>query len=190
MNRRSGFARGFSVAAIALLLSACETAELRPLMTSWNAGFGFGYSEKRLDNDRFEVRFVTPFIRTVLDPKKRGDKAGRLRELAYELGLWRAAQLAIDGKRPAFAVESRKGEIDVETYDDTPRVQRYGLAHPQGGYRFIQTPSPEFRSAWMQATAVLVITLKGKAGKGDLDAHATVDRMAVKHAGAHSLRTY
>lgn len=190
MNRRRGFARIFSVAAAALLLSACGTAELRPLMTSWNAGVGFGYSEKRLDDDRIEVRYVTPFIRTALDAKKHGDKADRLRELAYELGLWRAAQLAIDGKRATFAVESRKDEIDVESYDETPRVQRYGLAHPQGGYRFIQTPSPEFRSAWMQARAVLIITLKGKADKGDLDARATADRMATKHAGAHSMRTY
>ncbi len=190
MNAQSELLRIFSVTAIALLLSACGTAELRPLMTAWTDGAGFGYSEKRLDNDRIEIRYVTPFVHTALDPKNRGDKAERLGELAYELGLWRAAQLAIDSKCPAFAVESRKDEIDVESYNDTPRAQRFGLADSQGGQRFIQTPSPEFRSKWMQAKAVLVVSLKRKEEKDDLDARATAGRMEKKHAGAHSMRIY
>ncbi len=190
MNMRGRLIRNLVPAACAVMVAACATEAPRPLMTPWAAGSGFGYSERRLDGQRIEVRYATPFVRTALDPDKRGDRAKRLRGLAYELALWRTAQLAMSRKFPAFSIESRHGDVKVRSYDDTPKAQRFGLAHPQGGYRFTQTPSPRFRSAWMKVKTVLVVALKRKAGSGDMDAAATARRLAKKHAGAHSILIY
>lgn len=177
-------------AAVGLVLAACETPPARPLMSAWEPATGFGYSERRLDAARFEVSFTTPFVRTVLNPEQRRRDGDRMQALAYDLGLWRAAEIAIRENFAALAVEDRQGDITIETYEDAPQVQRYGLAHKLGGVRYPLSIAPSIRSTWIKGKAVLVIALKKKAGKGDLDARATAAQLAAKHANARSVRTY
>ncbi len=179
-----------ALAAVATVLAACETPPARPLMSAWEASTGFGYSERRLDKARFEVSFTTPFVRTVVRKDQRKRDTARIRALAYDIGLWRAAEIALREKFVAFEVEDKQGDVVIERYDDTPRVQRYGLAHPLAGYRFTQSAGPRIRSTWVQGKSVLVIAMKKAVGNGALDARKTIARMARKHANARSMPAY
>lgn len=176
--------------AVAFVLAGCATPPARPLMSAWEPETGFGYSERRLDADRYEVSFTTPFVRTVLNPEQRRRDSDRMRALAYDLGLWRAAEIAIREKFAALAVEDKRGDVIVERYEDFPQVQRYGLSHELGGVRYPLSIAPRIRSTWLQGKAVLVIVLKKQVGKDDLDARATAAELSGKHAGARSVRTY
>ena len=177
-------------AAVAAGLSACETWPVRPLMSPFDAANGFGYSERRLDQGRIEVSYVTPFVRTMLDPEQRTKDIARLRGLAFDLAMWQAAETALREKSAAFAVRDRQSDFVVERYVETPRAPRYGLAHPLGGYRFTRGTAPDLRSAWLQGKAVLVIVLTDKAGKDGFNARETADRLAKKHARARSIQTF
>ena len=190
MHRFHTFVKLLAAAAVGLVLAACETPRSRPLMSAWAPATGFGYAERRLDATRFEVSFTTPFVRTVQNPEQRRRDGDRMQALAYDLGLWRAAEIAIREKFAALAVEDSQGESIVETYEDAPQVQRYGLSHQLGGIRYPLSIAPSIRSTWIKGKAVLVIALKKRAGKGNFDARATAAELAGKHANAHSIRTY
>ena len=190
MNAFHAITKLLAAAAVAFVLAACATPPARPLMSAWEPATGFGYSERRLDGARFEVSFTTPFVRTVLNPGQRKRDSERMRALAYDFGLWRAAEIAIRENFAALAVEDKRGDITVENYEDAPQVQRYGLSHKLGGVRYPLSISPRIRSTWIKGKAVLVIALKKQAGKGDLDARATIAQLAGKHANARSVRTY
>ncbi|NQU71701.1 MAG: hypothetical protein HQ514_14190, partial [Rhodospirillales bacterium] len=87
-------------------------------------------------------------------------------------------------------VEKTRSDITVENYDDDPRIVRYGLAHKQGGLRYDQSRTLTFKSAWIQAKAVIVVILKRERGAKDLDAAATAERIARRHPGARTLPAY
>lgn len=190
MNACHAIVKLLAPAAVGFILAACETPRARPLMSAWEPATGFGYSERRLDATRFEVSFTTPFVRTVLNPQQRRRDSDRMKALAYDFGLWRAAEIAIREKFAALRVADRRGDITVKNYEDAPQVQRYGLAHKLGGVRYPLSIAPSIRSSWIKGKAVLVIVLKKQAGKGDLDARATAAQLAAKHANARSVRTY
>ncbi len=190
MKPFGGVFRFLSAVVLAAGLAACGAPSSVPLMSSWESETGFGYTERRLGGERYEIRYVTPFVRTSLDPKKRAEEVERLGELAYEIALWRTANLAIARQFEAFAIASSQGDVEVQDYDDTPNGVRYGLAHPNSGYRFVLSPGPRIRSAWLKATSELTVILKPRAGPDDMDARTTAARLAGKHKGAYSLRTF
>jgi hypothetical protein len=174
----------------ALLPGACVTDPARPLMSPWDKDAGFGYSEQRVDKSRIAVTYVGPFMRTRLNPADRAGEVKRLRAQAEDLAVWRAADIAKAKNYPALEIVERRSEVSIENYDDNPRIIRYGLAHGQSGFRYDQTRSPGFRSAWIQAKAVVTVILKRQRGEKDLDAAATADRFAGKYQGARTLPAY
>lgn len=178
------------LAAAALLAGACATGPARPLMSAWDKESGFGYSERRIEESRMEVTYVGPFLRTHFNPKFRADDVKKFRALAEDLALWRAADLAKAGNYPALEIVRTNTDITIESYEDRPRIFRYRLAHSRGGYRYEQIRVPGFRSAWLQAKAVIVVVLKRKRGEKDLDADETAKRLAKKHHGARTLPAY
>jgi hypothetical protein len=159
-------------------------------MSAWDEESGFGYSERNIENSRLEVTYVGPFLRTQLRATSREDDIKRARARAEDLALWRAAELAMAGNYAALKIEHTRSDVTVESYDENPHIVRYGLSHSQGRYRYIQSRTPELRSAWLRAKAVITVILNRKPGENDLDAARTVDRMAKKHAGARIYPAY
>lgn len=182
------------LAATLLLTGACATGPARPLMSAWDDDAGFGYSERKLQGAgpeaTWEITYVGPFLRTQLNPAQRAGDVKRLRGLADDMALWRAADLAKAGKYSALKIVTTRSDITVESYNDRPEIIRYGLVHPLGGFRYGISQTPGFRSAWIQPKTVIVVILKQVLGKKDLDADETANRLARKHQGARSLPAY
>ena len=101
---------------MALVLAAGCSSEpqprLVPAMAALSATGDYGYSETALAPDLYEVTFVTPSLSAHGDPEQDYGLIGERRRV-YDLALWRAAQLAVDGGYPAFRIESESRDVDV-----------------------------------------------------------------------------
>jgi hypothetical protein len=161
--------------AAALLLSACVTPEPpKPAMAPFGINGDFGYLQRDLAPDKIEVTYRGASVK--VDPRNpRDDFRNRIElDKAYDLALWRAAEIATERHKPGLKVETDSKNSDVELqrhtyyrpspfYDpffdpyDDPFWPPYGrLNGPDFGpmYRF-----EEVRTATSRAEAKLTVTL-------------------------------
>lgn len=179
----------------AAVVAACQTGPTRPLMSPFDEREDFGYSERRLSDQRYEVSYQGPNKRTWVDRERRGEDIEEARGLTYDLALWHAAELTSENGFAAFTVEDRRSEIVVEIIEDAP-YPFYGYTdythgfHHLGGHHFYAYPAPILRSAWLQARVSLTVDMMAEAAEGAFDAEATAERLKAKHAGALVLPEY
>jgi hypothetical protein len=179
---RNAIVRYLCLAGCAMIVAACAEVPPRPLLSAWSDQPSFGYLDRRSDETHVEVTYTTPFERTALNEDRRGPAAERLRALATDIALWRAAEIARDGGFPALKVTSSTTSTKVRVYDEsTP--PRYILAAPQGGAVIPVTPRREQHSAWLQGVATLGVEFKRAKGEGDHDVAATIDRLSKTYEG-------
>src|SRR5262245_52211280 len=93
------------LALLAATLAGCATRQ-PPVaaMVAQSVTGDYGYSEKALAPDRYEVTFVSPQLRATRDPDQNHGLESE-RQRVYDLALWRAAQLAMEKGYLAFKVE-------------------------------------------------------------------------------------
>jgi hypothetical protein len=181
MNRNA-LMRYVCLAGCAMIAAACAEVPPRPLLSAWSEAPSFGYQDRRRDDTHVEVTYTTPFERTVLDEDRRGPADQRLRALATDIALWRAAEIGRDGGFPALKVTSSTTSTKVRVYDEsTP--PRYILAGPQGGALIPVSPQREERSAWLQGVATLDVEFERAKGEGAYDVAATIDRLSKTYQG-------
>ncbi|HVZ02124.1 MAG TPA: hypothetical protein VHA35_21635 [Dongiaceae bacterium] len=160
---------------LALLLSACATPEPpKPAMAPFGVNGDFGYSERDLGADRIEVTYRGETVK--IDARNPRDDFRNKIELdkAYDLALWRAAQIAAARHKAGLKVESDSKNSDVDVQRRTyyrpdpfydPFFDPYGdpfwppyrrMGGPAFGpmYRF-----EEVRTATSRAEATLTVTL-------------------------------
>lgn len=178
----NAIARYLCLAGCAIIVAACAEMAPRPLLSAWSEGPSFGYQDRRSDETHIQVTYTTPFERTALDEARRGAAAQRLRALAGDIALWRAAEMAREAGFPALTVSHSTTSTKVRVYDETT-PPRYILAGPQGGAVIPVTPQREERSAWMQGIATLDVEFKRAKGEGDHDVAATIDRLSKTYQG-------
>ena len=187
---RTSTALARAIAGLAMiLLAACQTTPERPLMSPLDEERGgFGYSERHLAGERYEVSYDGPNRRTWLDGERRAEHIDEARALAYDLALWRAADLALENGFAAFIVAERQTDVEVEIIEDAPF---YAFAGSGGGFRHGMAyhayayPIPVLRSAWLRARVGLTVDLLAATEvEGAFDAAATAARLAAKHADA------
>ncbi len=77
----------------------------------------FGYSDKMVAPDLYEVTYVSPRLRATQDADDAHGLAGE-KQRVYDLALWRAAQLAQEKKFPAFQVQHESRDVDVTVRRD------------------------------------------------------------------------
>jgi hypothetical protein len=161
--------------AAALLLSACATPEPpKPAMAPFGINGDFGYTARDLAPDKIEVTYRGAAVK--VDARNpRDDFRNRIElDKAYDLALWRAAEIAAERHKAGLKVErdSKNSDVDVQRhtyyrpdpfYDpffdpyDDPFWPPYGrLNGPDFGpmYRF-----EEVRTATSRAEAKLTVTL-------------------------------
>lgn len=178
------------------LLGACTGAPPPQLllMTPLAETRTHGYAEKTLSGGRIEVSYLGPSRRV---PVARAERAGHLegaRLEAEDLALWRAAQIAIARKAPAFAVLDRRIDVEIE-------VRRSDSVYPFGGYGYYRyrarghypfSPYPfygfGFRDAYAQARARLTVGFVKKSRPGARDALAVAAQMRQKYPNAKQMR--
>jgi hypothetical protein len=166
------------------MLAGCATpAPPPPLMSPFPAsGYGYGYTEERLGPDVLRVVYHGPL--RPLDPAgaARGPELDRAASEAADLALWRAAQLALAEKKPAFAVIERRA--DTETLR-RPGGWAYDSAWPD--YCFPRYSRHWGCRAWPpsyippiadgRARTTLIVRLEASTTPRNIDAAATIQRL-------------
>ena len=169
-------------------LAGCQAAPRLPLMSPLEAGAGYGYAERPLGDAHFEVDYVSPTMLTSPVRDEREAQVAEVRELASDLALWRAAELAAGQGFAAFTVDDRRTDVEVEVIDEAQYLPHYGpyigrTLSPFGYHGFYDF-GPRFRDAWLQVRVTLTITLLSELVEGALDAAQTVEELKQKHPDA------
>jgi len=104
------------------LLGGCASTPSYPLLTPLDVARSFGYSDTHLPDGRYEVTYVAPAqqgygYRFDQSPTERQGKV-----LAYDMAIWRAAQIAQSQGFQGFSVGDTRSNSDVQQragyYDD------------------------------------------------------------------------
>ncbi|MEX2201527.1 MAG: hypothetical protein WD711_09050 [Dongiaceae bacterium] len=189
------------IVAVALVaVSACGAPAPRPAMVPVGAVGEYGYSTSSASSDQFEVDYVTPVLRTSLRDSSREEEIEAEKRRAYELALWRAAQIAQERDYAVFIVEESSRDADVEIDEGGYYGNRYGYAwhnnfgnpyrrypyrHP-GYYPFAYHPYAfghyEQPRASMRVHVRLLIREAAPDEAGALDTAATIARLASAYA--------
>jgi hypothetical protein len=191
------------IAALAMVaVSACSAPAPRPAMVPIGEVGRYGYSISPAGLNQFEVNYVTPVLRTSLRDSTREEEIEAEKLRAYDLALWRAAQIAQERGYATFIVEESSRDADVEI-DDGYYGNRYGYAwhnhfgNPYGRYPygnpgyypyFAYHPYAfghyERPQASMQVHVWLAIREAAPDEAGALDTAATAARLAAAYANA------
>ncbi len=170
---------------------------------------GFGYSETNIAAQRFDVRYVTPEVSLPVNEARRLSALADQKQRAYDLALWRAAQIALERGYGAMTVEQDHRDADVTVRRQSVPVAAgaYGPYGPGGGlypgwpydspYYYTRpgfaTPFWFYNDPFAYETrlsvsgrikASLLVTFAKLPGPGSLDAAATAQRLAKQYAGA------
>jgi hypothetical protein len=207
--------RGFSPRSAALaaalilpgLVAACAAPEPKPAFVAYGQHGNFGYTETRLAEDSYQVTYVTPYVPASADPKARDSQLADQKNKAYELALWRAAQLAEKAGYPAFTVEneSRDADVTVRTqpsfsqpydplwayYGNGPAYQQspfYGSYPYRTGSSYYHQGTNSYNAYDAQAVATITaqvrVRLLKEAAAGSLDSKATATQLAERYGSA------
>ena len=113
-----------AAAALGLALSACAASEPRPALVSQNeTGGDYGYSEKKIADDLYEITYESPIFSVPVGSTERSRRLEQERQRAHDFALWRAAQLAKANGFSALVTEQdqRDVEVNVQT-EPSPRL--------------------------------------------------------------------
>jgi hypothetical protein len=168
-----------------LELAGCQSTPPQPLYRPLEAGASYGYTERQIDPTHWEVIYMGPRYSASSYGDKSDDKAEAVRTEAYDLALWRAAQIALEQKRSRFAVVSERRDVDrstqVDRYPPYPYYP-YGFRHPGfWGYWPYYYDDYSVRAS-REATVSLTIDLNPAPGAQSLDAKETADRLEAQYA--------
>jgi hypothetical protein len=190
--------RSYQVVVLALFaVAACTPAAPRPAMVQQSDQVRYGYSDRELSDGRFEVVYQTPVLRTSASTLTREDDIEFEKKRAYDLALWRAAQIAIDRGFERIVVDQSHSDAEVEV--DENLYPGYGTG-AYGGYGyygggwpdpyayryspFFYAP-PYYRSfAYMQVTVTLTVSEAAASNTKALDAQATAARLSTQYANS------
>jgi hypothetical protein len=151
----------------------------------------FGYSDKMVAPDLYEVAYVSPRLRATQDGDDAHGLAGE-KQRVYDLALWRAAQLAQEKKFPAFQVQHESRDVDVTVRRDPvyypPPPIFFGPCRWDCGWPYGYWPYPYDYSYRTRAAGLITVNLTVKmlatATADSLDTAATIDRLRKAYASA------
>lgn len=178
-------------------VAACSTPAPRPAMVQQSDEVRYGYSDRALSGGQFEVVYETPVLRTSASTLTREDDIEAEKKRAYDLALWRAAQIAIERGYERIIVDTSHSDAEVEV--DENLYPGYGTGY-YGGYGyygggwpdpyayryspFFYAP-PYYRSfAYMKVTVTLTVSEAAASNAKALDAQATAARLSAQYANS------
>jgi hypothetical protein len=170
--------------ASALGVAGCQSAPPQPLFRPLEAGATYGYTDRQIDESHWEVTYMGPRYRSSYGDTSRNKETETARTEAYDLALWRAAQVALEQKKPRFAVVSERRDIDrsteVDRYPPYPYYP-YGYRHPSfwGYWPYYDNYSTQ---AFHDAVVTLTIDLNPTGDAQIFSAKETADRLEAQYA--------
>ena len=183
-----------ALAVLPILAGGCAAPPPKPAFVAYGESGSFGYSDTRLADNLFQVTYVTPLLRAPADSADPAPDLADQKQQAYELALWRAAQVAQQGGFPAFRIEneSRDASVVVRTEPEyvpppTPFWHYYGAGpfyrpYPVYGYPYGFTSY----SARAVATITAQLRVRMLTAMADeaIDSKATEIQLASRYAKA------
>jgi hypothetical protein len=172
-------------------LAGCASGPKPPLMSPIAATRSYGYSEVQAGENTYEVTYTMPLRRSLVSAARREADIAASRTEAYDLALWRAAQLALEHGFPGFRVINSHANVDTtieDQYDDPfwgdpffgpPLWHRhfrpYPFGYPYGAY------SPQ---AYLRAQVTLNVLLLQSPAPGDYDAQDVIRQLQKTYPNA------
>ena len=193
----SRFTRRWAAIVGAIVLGAATNActeHRRPpvaAMVPQSTNGVFGYSDKMVAPDVYEVTYVSPGLRATQDADDAHGLAGE-KQRVYDLALWRAAQLAQEQKFPAFQVQHESRDVDVTVRHDPvyypPPPIFFGPCRWDCGWPGYWPYYPydySYRiSAAGRITVNLTVKMLAAATADSLDTAATLERLRKAYSSA------
>lgn len=190
-----GFPRVTALGGVLLALAmvaGCAPRPSYPLYSPQEIAGSYGFEEQRLNRDHYKVSYLAP-ARTIYSYDDHGRKQAAASQLAlaYDMALWRAAELALANGYPALAVSHRDNDVRVDVrydyYDDPyhhfPYYHRR-FHHHHFGYLSRRRHGTHDRYASLTARVSIAVAFR-KAPDGDgMDAKAVLERLRAKYPGA------
>ena len=187
--------RWAAIAGVVLLgaLTAACTENRRPpvaAMVPLSTNGVFGYSDRMVAPDVYEVTYVSPGLRATPGADDAHGLAGE-KQRVYDLALWRAAQLAQEQKFPAFLVQHESRDVDVTVRHDPvyypPPPLFFGPCRWDCGWPGYW-PYPYDYTYRTRAAGTITVNLTVKmlatATADSLDTAATIDHLRKAYASA------
>jgi hypothetical protein len=197
MGHRFRFGAALCAAVLLLMAAGCTPPPPRPAMVAQTGEITYGYADRDLGEGRYEVSYETPVLRTSSNSIGREDDIETEKRRAYDLALWRAAQIATERGYERIVVASSNSEANVEVEEDAyyPGYGGWYGAYGYGGWPdpyyghyayspFAYAPPYHRRYAYMQVTVTLTVREAGASDADTLDAQATAARMATQYGNA------
>jgi hypothetical protein len=167
-------------------------------MTPVDVAHSFGYSDIRLPDGNYEVSYVAPALqgfgyRFDQSPTERQGKS-----LAFDMAIWRAAQIAQAEGFRGFSVADTKSNSDIQQragYYDDPWGPGWGGGWGGGPYwggwhRGPWGPNSSFYynppETSVQVEVKLAVALSNNLKPGDYDAASAIDQLRRTYPGADS----
>jgi hypothetical protein len=121
-----------------VLVAGCSTVQTppRPAMVALETNGDYGYSETRLADDQYQVRYVEPRLQVSTASSDRKTAIDAAKQRSYDLALWRAAVLAQGQGFVALQVVQDRRDADV----DVSNTRRYRQLSPFMGFGYYGYP--------------------------------------------------
>ena len=170
------------------LLASCVTAPPPPLLTPLAVAGSFGYAEQPLGGDRVSVSYIAPPRLTSLYGTAREADAQATRTLAFDMAVWRAAQLAQAQGFAGFRVIDRRSDVDTypdplsQPFDPWPcwECRRFGFPYYADPYR----GSP---FVYLQTRVAITTQMLHDPGGGDYRADDAIAQLRRTYPGAEGV---
>jgi hypothetical protein len=179
------------VGALALLsLMACTTQPQPPLMSPLAEARIYGYTDNLIRPGLYKVSYTSPPIGTSSSRSGREKDTEIAKSQAYDLALWRAAQLALQDNYEGFRIDNTDDEVEVTVHEGyypsyRPYFYPYRPYYPGPYYGSFGYPSySSYRYTTVQAITTLIVALRKTVGVGDFNAAETAKRLARKYPNA------
>lgn len=185
MNKRqagAAIARGAAAVALVLIIAGCQTPPPRPLYRSIAEAESYGYSERRIADDNYEVTYVGPRRRVPANRITREANMEALSVQAEEIAELRAAELALASGYAAYRITDRRTDVEVT-------VENYDFYYPGPYYYPYRSPyhhpffyGPSYSSqALAQVRSVLTVGMEKAAADDTIDATARRDLLMQRY---------
>ena len=172
----------------ATLLAGCVTTPPPPLLTPLAVAGSFGYAEAPLGSDRVSVTYIAPPRLSSSYGAARETDAQAMRALAFDMAVWRAAQIAQAQGFAGFRITDRRSDVDTypdplsEPFEPWPcwQCRRFGFpyyADPYRGSPFI----------YLATRVTVTVQLLHDPGSGDYRAEDAIAQLRRSYPGAEGV---
>jgi hypothetical protein len=179
------------VVAMTLALAACAAGPKPPLMSPIAATRDYGFSEVQTGENSYDVTYTMPVRRSLLSAGQRQADNTASRTQAYDLALWRAAQLAVEHGVAGFRVTNSHTDIDTTVedpyYDPFWSDPFYGPPFWHRRFRpypFGFPPGPYVPQVFLRARVTMSVQLLQNPGPGDYDARDVIRQLQQTYPNA------